>query len=257
MRARSARGWRRSDGDGSRRRPRCCSSSFPRCCHPRGLLESLCLVLGRRVRSRVGSEPTAVPSGKGGSGDDDDDGRRSRCCRRRRSRSSEPAGRRNDAKASQAASRAPEAPDDDGSSSGDSSGSSSSNGDGSGNGSSSGSGSQTGNHIILVALPRQVRRIKDHAHGPVHVDVARVDPLLRPPGRGAHVPEQVSVDDVARRERHPAAVDRAPDHARALEVLDVAQAAQVAPLVVAEAVEAVDGVAVLEEGDPAAVEFLG
>lgn len=84
-----------------------------------------------------------------------------------------------------------------------------------------------------------------------------MDPLLRPARRGADVAEQVGVDDVARRERDAAAVDRAADDAGSLKVLDVAQATEVAALVVAEAVEAVDGVAVLEDRDPAAVELLG
>ena len=52
-------------------------------------------------------------------------------------------------------------------------------------------------------------------------------------------------------------MDRAADDAGSLKVLDVAQATEVAALVVAEAVEAVDGVAVLEDRDPAAVELLG
>ena len=51
-------------------------------------------------------------------------------------------------------------------------------------------------------------------------------------------------------------MDRAADDAGPFKVLDVAQATQIAALVVAEAVEAVDGVAVLENGDPAAVELL-
>ncbi len=84
-----------------------------------------------------------------------------------------------------------------------------------------------------------------------------MDPLLRPARRGADVAEQVGVDDVARREGDAAAVDRAADDAGSLKVLDVAQATEVAALVVAEAVEAVDGVAVLEDRDPAAVELLG
>ena len=52
-------------------------------------------------------------------------------------------------------------------------------------------------------------------------------------------------------------MDRAADDAGSLKVLDVAQATEVAALVVAEAVEAVDGVAVLEDRDPAAVKLLG
>ena len=83
-----------------------------------------------------------------------------------------------------------------------------------------------------------------------------MDPLLGPARGRADVAKEVGVDDVARRERDAAAVDRAADDAGALEVLDVPEAAEVAALVVAEAVEAVDGVAVLEDRDPATVELL-
>ena len=83
-----------------------------------------------------------------------------------------------------------------------------------------------------------------------------MDPLFWAPRGGADIPEKVGVDDVARRERDAAAVDRAADHARPFKVLNVPQASEVATLVVAEAIEAVEDAAVLEDGDSAAVELL-
>lgn len=83
-----------------------------------------------------------------------------------------------------------------------------------------------------------------------------MDPLFGSSRGRADVAKQIGVDDIARRERHAAAVDGAADDAGALEVLDVSQASKVAALVVAEGVKAVEGVAVLEDGDPAAVELL-
>ena len=110
--------------------------------------------------------------------------------------------------------------------------------------------------VVPVRLPGQVRRVQDHADGAVDVDVRRVDPLLGATGGGADFALQVGVEDVSRRERDAAAVDGAHDDAVSFKVLDVAEASQVPSLVVAEAVEAVDRVAVLEDGDPPAVELL-
>ena len=245
-------------------RRRCCCC----CCHSGGLLESLRLVFRGGVGAGVRGEPAAVAPGERSAGDDDRRRERGRCCCCCRRSGGHPAAasRGDGPESAQPAARAAETTNDErrrrcrsrnrcGGGGGGSSDSSSSRT--TGRARRSPSSAPSGNQVVLVALPRQVRGIQHHAHGPVDIDITRVDPLLRPARRGADVAEQVGVDDVARRERDAAAVDRAADDAGSLKVLDVAQATEVAALVVAEAVEAVDGVAVLEDRDPAAVELLG